>query len=119
MQDYDEVLDNLISNTDEWLFISTWSCNPFKSLRKMCLDAMICEGIGTKLSRFARIPSQYHDAIAANRTSDGVYQIYRPVEKEVKRFESRGLHLEAVHLCPWNGFVSCLYVFHRRDSDSS
>ena len=113
--EYDSIIDNLIAYTEEWLFIHTWSRNPFVSLRRRAWLALSPhEEAGSRALRLLRFPFRFARILRRPPpTSDGEYETFRPLEKDLPRFEAGGLHLEGIVPSPVPPRVGGLYVFRR------
>jgi hypothetical protein len=73
--DFHNILINLINNTDKYIFIYTWSKNPFKS---KCIPYL---------------NKRVYNPFSKNKISDNVYQKYRDFKHYLKFFEVNNFKL--------------------------
>lgn len=88
-EDFTSILGNLCSYSTEWIFIYTWSVNPFT------------EG-----------PNKEKWRDLGKTVSDDKFQYYRPLREYMDIFESRGFRLVEAVFPPWGG-VGELFVFRK------
>lgn len=115
---YNRIIENIATYTNEWLFVFTWRKNPFTSYRKILQDAFAKRDA----REIIRSPLKWLKALLFKKNSDEAYQIFRQLEKEFHRFESKGLILVAFHGCPYNAGIGGMYVFRKnlnREKDES
>lgn len=98
---YEQILKNIASYSTEWIFVYTWTDNPFKSwsARRQFLRER-------KLGLFFR-------SLFTDLRDDGEYQKYRDVSQYLRIFESAGFELQAVERNPIPESFGGLFVFRR------
>jgi hypothetical protein len=101
---YVGILQNLVRYSSEWIFVYTWSDNPFEHLR-----------LRLKLSAYSALRGRIFDAPKrlADKSSDGRYERYRRFEEYLEIFEAAGFSLVSREKDVTNAFGS-MYVFQKR-----
>ena len=88
--DFVKILENLCYYSMEWIYIYTWSINPFLQEKWQKLGKTV---------------------------TDDKFQYYRPLRDYLEIFLSRGFNLEATRWPPWGG-IGELFVFRKSELDS-
>ena len=87
--DFTAILGNLCHYSGEWIFVYTWSVNPFTD--------------GPNREKWGKL---------GKTVSDDKFQYYRPLRKYMKIFTSRGFRLVEARFPPWGG-IGELFVFRK------
>ena len=106
LKTYIQILNNLCTYSDNYIFIYTWINNPFR------YEAKIARFIYA-LSKLKIIWALklLRKAFSSDMFSDGHYQFYRPIEKQFGLFIRRGFTLVGLERHPNN--VGAVYVFKK------
>jgi len=101
---YLKTLENLTEYSRNHIFIYTWINNPFrkKRLMKRLYTAVI------KLKPF-RVVELVKKILSKNEDSDGKYQYFRPLERDLGLFEEKGYELVEIVRHPDK--IGAMYVF--------
>lgn len=104
---YCAILNNLASYSREWIFVYTWSRNPFISTRSRIQRAIQYS-----------ISGHVHLALRQlrDKSSDGLYQKYRHFDEYHDIFLRRGFELHSKHNAWELNDIGSLYCF-RKHSD--
>jgi hypothetical protein len=102
---YEKILSNLTRYSNDWIFIFTWSKNPFSSLQTRFSVAK-----NNLLQR--KIKSALGHIFDAS--SDGRYQKYRRFDTYFSIFEKAGFPLKAVERDEQVGKYGSMYVFKKK-----
>ena len=115
--EYYSAIENLISYTGRWLFISTWDVNPFTSFRLFGWNALraITSHVEdrSRIGRFSGISRDFLSSNMEKRVTDGRYQSFRLLENDRHMFESSGLHLRCISGNPSDLWMDKVYVFSK------
>ena len=92
--DFTAILENLCHYSTEWIFIYTWSINPFTD--------------GPNKEKWRKL---------GKTVTDDKFQYYRPLRDYIEIFMSHGFLLEETRRPPWDG-IGELFIFRKSELDS-
>ena len=92
--DFAATLENLCQYSEEWIFVYTWSINPFTD--------------GPNKEKWRKL---------GKTVTDDKFQYYRPLRDYMKIFKSQGFRLVEARIPPWGG-IGELFVFRKSELDS-
>jgi hypothetical protein len=103
---YHEILENLTHYSRNHIFIYTWIRRPFQKTRliKRLLEAVV------KFKPFRAI-RLLKRILLSDLNTDGEYQYYRPLERDIGIFEEKGYRLAEIARHPDK--IGAMYVFER------
>lgn len=103
---YEKILSNLTRYSSHWIFIFTWSKNPFSSLQTRLSVAKNNMLQGGKLKSVL--------SHICDNSSDGRYQKYRSFETYLAIFEKAGFQLKAEERNEKVSKYGSMYVFKKK-----
>ena len=98
---FETILQNLCKFSKQYIFIFTWSRNPFTILKY-------------KLNLIRSMQLRLFLRILSDNTTDGKYQKYRDFSKYYSIFEESGFELVNVHPAPIKPYTGAMYVFRKK-----
>ena len=104
---YLKILENLTDYSQDHIFIYTWISNP---LRKTRLIKRLFTAV-TKFKLFRAI-ELVKKILSKNENTDGKYQYFRALERDIWLFEEKGFKLIEVVRHPNN--IGAMYVFKKK-----
>ena len=106
---YIKILENLIYYSRNYIFIYTWINNPLRKTRRM--KRLFTAVTNFKLFWAIELVKKI---LSKNKNTDGKYQYFRPLERDIWLFEEKGFKLDEVVRHHDN--IGAMYVFKKKFS---